>query len=95
MASKGGIVAFTRALAREIGPDEVTVNTISPGAFPTDAEKIHPDPEGYTRLVLERQALKRRGTPDDIGNLVTFLASDGSSFITGQMIGIDGGWVMH
>lgn len=95
VASKGGIVAFTRALAREIGPDGVTVNTISPGAFPTDAEAIHPDPEGYTRMVLENQSIKRRGTSEDIGNLVVFLSGDTASFITGQMIQIDGGWVMH
>jgi NAD(P)-dependent dehydrogenase (short-subunit alcohol dehydrogenase family) len=95
VASKGGVVAFTRALAREVGPAGVTVNTISPGAFPTDAEKIHPDQEGYTRYVLEGQSIKRRGTPEDIGNLVTFLASDRASFITGQLIQIDGGWVMH
>lgn len=95
VTSKGGVLAFTRALAREIGPEGITVNCIAPGAFPTDAEKIHPDPEGYNRFVLDSQALKRRGTPEDIGNLITFLASDASSFITGQMIGIDGGWVMH
>ncbi|MEA2594266.1 MAG: hypothetical protein QOF01_735 [Thermomicrobiales bacterium] len=95
VTSKGGIVAFTRALAREIGPEGVTVNTISPGAFPTDAEKIHPDPEGYNRFVLEQQSIKRRGTGDDVGNLVVFLASDAASFITGQMIQIDGGWVMQ
>ncbi len=95
VASKGGIVAFTRALAREIGKDGVTVNTISPGAFPTDAEAIHPDPEGYTRMVLENQSIKRRGTAEDIGNLVVFLTGDTASFITGQMIQIDGGWVMH
>ncbi len=95
VTSKGGVVAFTRALARELGPEGVTVNCIAPGAFPTDAEKIHPDPEGYTRFVLEHQSLKRRGTPDDIGSLVTFLAGDASAFITGQLIGIDGGWVMH
>ena len=95
VTSKGGIVAFTRGLAREIGPEGVTVNTISPGAFPTDAEKIHPDPEGYNQYVLENQAIKRRGTADDIGNLVVFLAGDTASFITGQLIQIDGGWVMH
>jgi NAD(P)-dependent dehydrogenase (short-subunit alcohol dehydrogenase family) len=95
VTSKGGIVAFTRGLAREIGEHGITVNTISPGAFQTDAEKIHPDPEGYNRYVLDNQSIKRRGTPDDIGNLVVFLASDGSSFITGQLIQIDGGWVMH
>jgi NAD(P)-dependent dehydrogenase (short-subunit alcohol dehydrogenase family) len=95
VSTKGGIVAFTRALARELGPEGITVNSISPGAFPTDAEKIHPDPEGYNRWVLEQQSLKRRGTPEDIGNLAVFLAGDASSFITGQLFQIDGGWVMH
>ena len=95
VASKGGIVGFTRALAREIGPDGVTVNTISPGAFPTDAEKIHPDQEGYNQHILNMQAIKRRGTPEDMGNLVVFLAGNTASFITGQLIAIDGGWVMH
>ena len=46
VTSKGGVLAFTRALARELGPEGITVNCIAPGAFPTDAEKIHPDPEG-------------------------------------------------
>jgi 3-oxoacyl-[acyl-carrier protein] reductase len=95
VASKGGVVSFTRALAREVGPDRVTVNTVSPGAFPTAAEAIHPDPEGYERSVLASQSVKRRGTPEDVGNLVTFLASDAASFITGQLIQLDGGWVMH
>lgn len=95
VSSKGGVIAFTRALAREIGEDSVTVNAVSPGAFPTDAEKIHPNPEEYTRWILEQQSLKRRGRPDDIGNLIVFLAGDGSSFITGQVIEIDGGWYMH
>ncbi|HEX2739217.1 MAG TPA: SDR family oxidoreductase, partial [Rubrobacter sp.] len=52
VASKGGIVGFTRTLAREVGPDNINVNAIAPGAFPTDAEKIHPDQEGYNRWVL-------------------------------------------
>ena len=63
VTSKGGVVGFTRALARELGPEGITVNCIAPGAFPTDAEKIHPDPEGYTAFVLEHQSLKRRGAP--------------------------------
>ena len=95
VASKGGIVGFTRTLAREVGPDNINVNAIAPGAFPTDAEKIHPDQEGYNRWVLEQQSIKRRGTPEDIGNLVTFLSSNASSFITGQTIEIDGGWMMR
>src|SRR3546814_5471438 len=74
VASKGALVGLTRAWAREFGPDGVTVNAIAPGAFPTDAEKIHPDPEGYTRFVLDHQAVKRRGTPDDIAEALAFLA---------------------
>jgi NAD(P)-dependent dehydrogenase (short-subunit alcohol dehydrogenase family) len=95
VSSKGGVIAFTRALAREVGPAGVTVNAIAPGAFPTDAEKIHPNPEQYNQWVLDQQSLKRRGRPEDIGNLVVFLASDGASFITGQTIEIDGGWALH
>ncbi|MGI9657842.1 MAG: SDR family NAD(P)-dependent oxidoreductase [Gaiellaceae bacterium] len=95
VSSKGGVVGFTRALAREVGPEGITVNAVSPGAFPTDAEKIHPDPEGYNQWILGQQSLKRRGTPADVGELVAFLASDAASFITGQLIGIDGGWAMH
>jgi NAD(P)-dependent dehydrogenase (short-subunit alcohol dehydrogenase family) len=95
VSSKGGIVGFTRALAHEVGPDGITVNAIAPGAFPTDAEKIHPDPEGYNQWALDQQCIKRRGTPKDIGSLVVFLASDASEFVTGQTIAIDGGWAMH
>lgn len=93
--SKGALVGLTRAWAREFGAYGVTVNAISPGAFPTDAEKIHPDPEGYTRFVLDHQAVKRRGSPDDIANALTFLISDAAGFITGQTLNVDGGWVMH
>jgi len=94
VSSKGALVGLTRAWAREFGAFGVTVNAIAPGAFPTDAEKIHPDPEGYTRFVLDHQALKRRGSPQDIASTMMFLASDHASFITGQTINVDGGWVM-
>ena len=95
VASKGALVALTRAWAREFGTHGITVNAISPGAFPTDAEKIHPDPQGYSRFVLEHQAVKRRGTPADIASALTFLTSDEAGFITGQTLNVDGGWVMH
>jgi NAD(P)-dependent dehydrogenase (short-subunit alcohol dehydrogenase family) len=95
VSSKGAIIGFTRTLAREVGPDGITVNAISPGAFPTDAERVHPDQEALNRHILEQQSLKRRGTPEDVGNLAAFLASDAASFITGQTIMIDGGWAMH
>ncbi len=68
------------------------VNTVSPGAFPTGGETIHPDPEGYSRYVIEQQCLKRRGTPADLAEAVVFLASERASFITGQMLQVDGGW---
>jgi len=93
--SKGALVGLARAWARELGPCGITANAVSPGAFPTDAEKIHPDPEGYTKHVLDHQAVKFRGSPADIANALMFLASDGARFITGQTLNVDGGWVMH
>lgn len=93
--SKGAMLGNTRALAREFGKWGITVNAISPGAFPTDAEKIHPDPEGYRRMVLDRQSVKRRGHPGDIAAAILFLASDEAGFISGQNLAVDGGWIMH
>jgi len=95
VASKGALIGLTRAWAREFGPDGITVNAVSPGAFPTDAEKIYPDPEAYARDVLDHQAVKRRGTPADIAAALIFLASDEAGFITGQTLNVDGGWIMH
>jgi NAD(P)-dependent dehydrogenase (short-subunit alcohol dehydrogenase family) len=71
------------------------VNAIAPGAFPTAAEEIHPDREAYQRFVLDHQAVKRRGRPGDIATAVLFFAGEDSGFITGQLIAVDGGWVMH
>ncbi|MCO4319087.1 SDR family oxidoreductase [Phyllobacterium sp. 21LDTY02-6] len=93
--SKGALIGLARAWAREFGAYGITVNAISPGAFPTDAEKIHPDPEAYTNFVLEHQAIKRRGSFRDIASALMFLASDDAGFITGQTLNVDGGWVMH
>lgn len=93
--SKGALIGLARAWAREFGADGITVNAVSPGAFPTDAEKIHPDPEGYTRHVLDHQAIKRRGSAKDISSALMFLISDEAGFITGQTLNVDGGWIMH
>lgn len=95
VTSKGALLGMTRALARELGPAGIRVNAVSPGAIPTDAERVHPDPEGYARWVLERQSLKFRGTPGDIAEAVLFLLSKRSRFITGQNLDVNGGWLMQ
>jgi NAD(P)-dependent dehydrogenase (short-subunit alcohol dehydrogenase family) len=93
-ASKGAAVSLTRALARELGPNNIRVNTVSPGAFITAADEIRDDPAAYHEFVLDHQALKRRGTPEELAAVVSFLAGSDSSFVTGQTIEVNGGWVM-
>ena len=95
VSAKGATVAMTRALARELGPHEIRVNAVAPGAFPTRAEvEQHPDLEAYERRILESQALKRRGSFEEVASAVAFLVGPESSFITGQTLNVDGGWVM-
>lgn len=95
VASKGAIVALTRALARELGRHDIRVNGVAPGAFPTRAEEVqHPDRDAYEREILASQSLKRRGRSEEVSSVVSFLCSDESSFVTGQTINVDGGWIM-
>jgi NAD(P)-dependent dehydrogenase (short-subunit alcohol dehydrogenase family) len=94
VATKGAAASMARALARELGPRGIRVNAVCPGAFPTAAEEIHADPVAYNQYVLDQQSLKRRGTPAELAAVVSFLAGPDSSFVTGQTIGVDGGWVM-
>jgi NAD(P)-dependent dehydrogenase (short-subunit alcohol dehydrogenase family) len=95
VAAKGAVVAMTRALARELGRHEIRVNAVAPGAFPTAAERAqHDDIAAYERRILESQALKRRGTFQELAAVVSFLAGPESSFVTGQVLNVDGGWVM-
>lgn len=95
VAAKGAIVAMTRAMARELGVHEIRVNAVAPGAFPSEAERLqHPDREAYEQRILDSQALKRRGTFAELAAAVSFLAGPESSFITGQTLNVDGGWVM-
>ena len=94
VASKGALLGLTKNLARELGPHGIRVNALSPGAIVSEAEtRVFGDNwEQYERWILENQMLKVRGQPEDVAELVLFLASPISDFITGQNIGIDGGW---
>ncbi len=90
-ASKGALSALTRSMAVQFGPLGVRVNALAPGPIATDhVAKFFPDPESR-RLRLERIPLGRFGTPDDAAELAAFLASDAASWITGQVIVLDGG----
>jgi 3-oxoacyl-[acyl-carrier protein] reductase len=93
VASKGAVVGFTRALAREAGPDGIRANAVAPGAFPTAATEIHADQDGLWRDVLEAQSIKRRGEVEDVARAIVFFAGDDSSFVSGQTLLVDGGWM--
>jgi 3-oxoacyl-[acyl-carrier protein] reductase len=95
VASKGAVVGFTRALAREVGPDGIRVNAIAPGAFPTAATEIHADQDALWRDVLDGQSIKRRGEVDDVARAIAFFAGDDSGFVTGQTLLVDGGWMRN
>lgn len=96
VASKAGMIGFTRSLAREVGADGITVNAVTPGAIQTEAElEMFPDQEGIARWLRKEQAVPRRGLPEDIAAAVAYLVSDAAGFISGQTINVDGGWAMH
>jgi 3-oxoacyl-[acyl-carrier protein] reductase len=88
-ASKGGLIAFTKSLARETGPRNITVNAIAPGFIVS--EMTDSLPQEIKDSILARIPLSRFGVPEDIAELAGFLASERSSYITAQVIGIDGG----
>jgi NAD(P)-dependent dehydrogenase (short-subunit alcohol dehydrogenase family) len=96
VSSKGTLLAFTRSLARELGKFNIRVNAVSPGAIPTALEKeVWADQlETYEKFLLDHQALKYRGAPEDIADAILFLVSARARFITGQNIVVDGGWWM-
>lgn len=90
-ASKGAIIAFTKALAKELGPNGINVNAVAPGFIQTDMTKYVTNE--IKQEIMESSALGRLGTPEDVASVVLFLASEKSEFITGQVIGVDGGWL--
>ncbi len=99
VASKGAIIGFTRALSRELGSNNISVNCISLGAILTETEieklgsiKIQKD---VSKKLIEFQSLPFRLTSKDIEGAFIFFASSDSDFITGQTLIVDGGWIMH
>lgn len=91
-AAKAGVIGLTKALAKELGPSGIRVNCVTPGLIDTPMNQEH-DEETIAALV-EETPLMRIGTPEDVGGLARFLAEESSSFITGQVIGVNGGFVI-
>ncbi|WP_026475969.1 3-oxoacyl-[acyl-carrier-protein] reductase [Alkaliphilus transvaalensis] len=91
-ASKAGVIGFTKALAKELAGKGINVNAIAPGFIDTDMTAVLSD--NVKDQMLSHIPLKRYGKPEDIANLILFLSSDLSNYITGQVIHVDGGMVM-
>lgn len=91
-ASKAALIGMTKALAKEVGPSGIRVNCIAPGVILTDMTA--PLGEETLSALAEDTPLSRNGTPEDIANAVVFLASENASFITGQILGVNGGLVV-
>lgn len=91
-ASKAGIIGFTKSIAKELGSRNVRCNAIAPGFIETDMTKVLP--EDVIKGWYEKIPMKRGGLPEDVANVVVFLGSDLSSYITGQVISVCGGMQM-
>ena len=90
-ASKGAVIAFTKALAKEVAPSGIRVNAIAPGAIDTDM--LRQLPEETVDEVIEETPFARLGSAEDVSEMVSFMVSEKSSFMTGQIISPNGGLV--
>ena len=91
-ASKAGIIGFTKSLAKELASRNILVNAVAPGFIRTDMTDVLKDET--KEKILDQIPLRREGTAEDVANVVKFLASSDSSYVTGQVINIDGGMLM-
>ena len=91
-ASKAGLIAMSKSIAGEVAGRGITTNCIAPGFIATPMTENLPD--NVKQAMLDRIPMKRMGTPQDIANVVAFLASDESAYITGQTINVNGGMLM-
>ena len=91
-AAKAGIIGLTKSMARELGPYQINVNVVVPGLIltPTIAKMA----EKYKNMIIDQTPLGRIGQPEEVANVVVFLASDESSFMTGALVEVSGGWNM-
>lgn len=94
IASKGGVIGLTRAVAREMGPHNIHINCITPGAIEVEREKEVATPEQMAAIVAQ-QSLDRRLVPIDVARVCLFLASEMSDGMTGQTVNVDGGLMMY
>jgi NAD(P)-dependent dehydrogenase (short-subunit alcohol dehydrogenase family) len=96
VASKGGVIGLTKALAVEYAPSGITVNTIPPGFIDTPMARRAAERGDMPPIdaVAARTPVRRAGTPDDIAAACAFLCSDDAGYITGQLIGVNGGWYL-
>lgn len=92
VATKAGVIGMTKTWARELGPHGIRVNAVAPGF--TATEMIQTVPQKVLDAVKERTPLRRLGEPEDIANAFLFLASDEATFITGQVLSVDGGLIV-